>query len=67
MSSFGPFRLHDTSVQKLYTECCRLVKDKKYGSMDKNVAGGWNGMIGELVRKVGVIRIKIVHQRSFIG
>ena len=33
-------------------DCCRLVKDKKYGSMDKNVAGGWNGMIGELVRKV---------------
>ena len=29
------------------------MKDKKYGSMDKNVPGGWNGMIGELVRKVG--------------
>ena len=29
------------------------MKDKKYGSMDKKMPGGWNGMIGELVRKVG--------------
>lgn len=30
----------------------RLVKDGAYGSENPNVRGGWDGMVGELVRRV---------------
>ncbi|KAK4337025.1 hypothetical protein RND71_044001 [Anisodus tanguticus] len=29
----------------------RLVKDKKYGGIDKTSDAGWNGMVGELIKK----------------
>lgn len=32
----------------------RLVKDHKYGNENPNVTGGWDGIIGELVRRVSV-------------
>ena len=32
----------------------RLVKDKKYGEKETN--GNWNGMVGELTRKVSMSR-----------
>ena len=35
-----------------HTDELRLVKDDKYGSENPNVTGGWDGVIGELVRKV---------------
>lgn len=30
----------------------RKVKDHKYGNENPNVTGGWDGIIGELVRRV---------------
>lgn len=30
----------------------RTVKDRKYGMENHEVKGGWDGMIGEIVRKV---------------
>lgn len=30
----------------------RLVKDGTYGSENADVNGGWDGMVGELVRRV---------------
>lgn len=35
----------------------KLVNDSKYGGQDKNAPSGWNGMVGELIRKVRVLRI----------
>lgn len=32
----------------------KLVNDSKYGGQDKNAPSGWNGMVGELIRKVGI-------------
>ncbi|XP_022694359.1 glutamate receptor 1-like [Varroa jacobsoni] len=29
----------------------KLVNDSKYGGQDKNAPSGWNGMVGELIRK----------------
>ncbi len=37
--------------------CHRLVKDGKYGSPDPDSPGGWNGMIGELVRREAEIAV----------
>ncbi|XP_068232911.1 glutamate receptor 1-like [Palaemon carinicauda] len=34
-----------------------LVKDNQYGSSDLSMDGGWNGMVGELVRKEADIAI----------
>lgn len=33
----------------------RKVKDHKYGNENPNVTGGWDGIIGELVRRVSAI------------
>lgn len=33
----------------------RIVKDGKYGSENPDVAGGWDGMVGELIREVSSI------------
>jgi len=30
----------------------RIVKDRKHGSENPDVPGGWDGMVGELIRKV---------------
>lgn len=30
----------------------RIVKDGKYGMENPDVPGGWDGMVGELIRKV---------------
>lgn len=38
----------------------RLVKDSKYGAENPKIIGGWDGLVGELVRKV--IFIKGLHQ-----
>lgn len=35
-----------------FTDELRLVKDGNYGSENHAVDGGWDGMVGELVRKV---------------
>lgn len=46
----------------------RLVKDGKYGNDNPKIVGGWDGMVGELVRKV--IQITIVFLKmghSIIG
>lgn len=32
----------------------RKVKDHKYGNENPNVTGGWDGIIGELVRRVSL-------------
>lgn len=39
-----------TSIGHEYS--IRLVKDKKYGAKDASVQSGWNGMMGEILRKV---------------
>lgn len=39
-------------IDRLLSDQLRLVKDDKYGSENPNVTGGWDGVIGELVRKV---------------
>ncbi|XP_050038753.1 glutamate receptor 3-like [Dermacentor andersoni] len=45
----------------------RLVKDNKYGSRDKSAQSGWNGMIGEILRKeadIAVAPLTITAERS---
>lgn len=34
------------------TDELKLVKDGSYGAENPNVKGGWDGMVGELVRRV---------------
>jgi len=34
-----------------------VVKDGKYGSENNNVAGGWDGVVGELIRRESDIAI----------
>lgn len=33
----------------------RIVKDLKYGGLDSKSPSGWNGMVGELIRKVSAL------------
>lgn len=35
-----------------FSDELRIVKDGKYGSENLDVPGGWDGMVGELIRKV---------------
>ncbi|KAH6937286.1 hypothetical protein HPB50_026481 [Hyalomma asiaticum] len=45
----------------------QLVRDNKYGSRDKSVQSGWNGMIGEILRKeadIAVAPLTITAERS---
>ncbi|XP_076056317.1 glutamate receptor 1-like [Oratosquilla oratoria] len=35
----------------------QIVKDGEYGALDENAEGGWNGMVGELVRREADIAI----------
>ncbi|KAH8040801.1 hypothetical protein HPB51_012971 [Rhipicephalus microplus] len=44
-----------------------LVKDNKYGTRDKSAQSGWNGMIGEILRKeadIAVAPLTITAERS---
>lgn len=34
------------------TDEMRVVKDGKYGHENPKIVGGWDGLVGELVRKV---------------
>ncbi|UYV60186.1 GRIA2 [Cordylochernes scorpioides] len=40
-----------------FTYILKLVNDSKYGGVNSNVPGGWNGMVGELIRKEADIAI----------
>lgn len=37
----------------------RIVRDGKYGAENPEVKGGWDGMVGELVRQVSYTNLKI--------
>lgn len=37
------------------TDEMRAVKDSKYGTENPKIVGGWDGMIGELLRKVRIL------------
>ena len=41
-----------------FTDELRRVKDQKYGNENANVTGGWDGIIGELVRRVSYFKMK---------
>ena len=32
----------------------QIVKDSKYGTVDPKSPSGWNGMVGELIRRVNI-------------
>lgn len=42
----------------------RIVKDGQYGAENHDVKGGWDGMVGELVRQVSATfsNYKILHK-----
>ncbi|XP_014487057.1 PREDICTED: glutamate receptor 1 isoform X2 [Dinoponera quadriceps] len=45
----------------------RIVKDAKYGSENPDVPGGWDGMVGELIRKeadIAIAPITITSERE---
>jgi len=44
----------------------RTVKDRKYGIENHDVKGNWDGMIGELIRKVWFQPYSNVHFWEFI-
>jgi len=48
-----------------FTDELRLVKDGNYGSENPAVQGGWDGMVGELVRKVRHSRAALKQNRLF--
>lgn len=38
----------------MFLDEIRIVKDGQYGAENPEVKGGWDGMVGELIRKVCV-------------
>lgn len=38
-----------------FADALRIVKDRKYGAKNADERGGWDGMVGELVRRVSHI------------
>lgn len=38
-------------------DALRIVKDRKYGAKNADEVGGWDGMVGELVRRVSFDKI----------
>lgn len=40
----------------LSTDALRIVKDRKYGAKNADEVGGWDGMVGELVRRVCLVQ-----------
>lgn len=49
--SFLP-RLLLTKLSYVVSDELRVVKDGQYGTEDSAHVGGWDGMVGELVRRV---------------
>lgn len=51
-----------------FSDELRIVKDQKYGMENIDVPGGWDGMIGELIRKVSfsnfVVSVTSVNARN---
>lgn len=39
----------------MFLDEIRIVKDNKYGAENPDVKGGWDGMVGELVRQVSIL------------
>lgn len=37
---------------RFFADALRIVKDRKYGAKNADEVGGWDGMVGELVRRV---------------
>lgn len=39
----------------------QIVKDGKYGAENPNEIGGWDGMVGELVRRVSTYGLRFIN------
>lgn len=63
MDNFFPRYLISVSVIFfsfiLPSDALRVVKDKKYGAKNVDEVGGWDGMVGEIVRRVSVLKTLI--------
>lgn len=46
------FRASRKVLSYEFSDELRIVKDGKYGTENPDVPGGWDGMVGELIRKV---------------
>lgn len=44
-------------INFIFTDEIRIVKDGKYGAENHNAVGGWDGMVGELIRHEADIAI----------
>lgn len=45
-------KLSNNIFLNILTDELRLVRDGKYGNENPKIVSGWDGMVGELVRKV---------------
>lgn len=43
-----------------FTDALRIVKDRKYGAKNADEVGNWDGMVGELVRRVSIHTLQYV-------
>lgn len=52
-----------------FTDEFRMVKDGLYGNENPKIAGGWDGIVGELVRQVSEFcnHFNIIEQLYFIS
>jgi len=46
------FRAPRKVLSYKFSDELRIVKDRKHGTENQDVSGGWDGMVGELIRKV---------------
>ena len=46
------FRAPRKVLSYKFSDELRIVKDRKHGTENQDVPGGWDGMVGELIRKV---------------
>lgn len=46
----------------MFLDEIRIVKDGQYGAENPEVKGGWDGMVGELIRKVYVYNHYKLHK-----
>lgn len=44
----------------------RIVKDGNYGTENPEVKGGWDGIVGELVRRVSFVTMDLLRKYKFI-
>jgi len=44
-------------IKIIFSDELRTVKDRKYGMENHEVKGGWDGMVGEIIRKVWTIEL----------